>query len=136
MKSKSLLIILSLGIITVAYFNIMSCAEKSDEFKKTEPKTEPTAIVFVTPFEWQNLKLGFVGNQVISTIGYRLTKDTFAFDSINSTTLTKKWIRDTIYAVELHFPPKDTAKSKKDSVLYLYLPKKFVKDLNMNPNQQ
>ncbi len=134
MKSKSKLLVLGLGIMGFIYFNVMSCSSKTAEYQKSKADTTQTFVEIVTPLYWQ--QFGINGNIAVSTIAWRLTKDTFAFDSSGAETLIKKWKRDTLYVFEIHLPKKDTTGGKKDSVLYpLLTSKNILVDYNKNPNK-
>lgn len=123
---------LTLGLGSVLILD--KCSSKTDEYKKTPADTTQTFVNIVVPLSWQ--KLGIQGNTSVTTLSWRLTKDTLLFDSTDANTLTKKWKRDTTYAFEIHLTPKDTTGNKRDSVTYAFLPPKFIlTDYNKNPNK-
>lgn len=144
-KSKSLLIILLLPIGFGFVMLINSCGAKSEtEYKKNAPDTTVTFINFVTPLDWAK-SYNIDPNQSIDRIAWRLTKDTFAYTSIDTNTITKTWIRDTTYAIQINVPTidslnkpiLDTAGKPKLQPIFPLLNKRFVlHDYNKNPNKQ
>lgn len=131
---RSLLIITSLFLGFIATIQFNSCGNKTAEYKHTPADTTQTFVNLVVPLSWQ--KLGVQGNTAVTTLSWRLTKDTLTFDSTDANTLTKKWKRDTTYVFEIHLTPKDTTGNKRDSITYAFLPPKFIlEDFNKNPNK-
>lgn len=131
-QTKLIFAFLIIGVVLTHFF---ACSSKTDTYRKSAPDTTQTFVTAITPLYWQQA-FGINGNISVTTIAWRLTKDTFAFDSADANTQIKKWKRDTLYAFEIHLPKKDTTGGKKDSVLYPLLTPKFIlKDYNSNPNK-
>jgi hypothetical protein len=129
-KLLVLALFLIIGVTTI----FSKCSSSTAEYKKTPADTTQTFVTIVVPLAWQ--KVGIQGNTAVTTLGWRLTKDTLLFDSTDVNTLTKKWKRDTTYAFEIHLTPKDTTGNKRDSITYAFLPPKYIlNDYNKNPNK-
>lgn len=133
-KSKAYLILAFIFLGFIATTLLPKCSSKNIEYNKRPPDTTNTFVQFVSPLDWP-AKIGVAGNQGYFTQAWRLTKDTFAFDSADATTMKKIWKRDTVYVFEVHIQPKDTTGGKMDSVIYPVLtPKHILVDYNKNPN--
>ena len=124
-----------MGFGLLITLGLAKCTSNSNaEFKKKPSDTTITFIQLVTPLDWA--KWGIAGNQPVTTIGWRLTKDTFDYEETDAETKKKIWKRDTLYAIEIRIPKKDTANGQKDSMLYpMVSPKHILIDFNKNPNK-
>lgn len=134
-RSFSIGLLILLGMLAITSSVNVSCGNsKVAEYKKTPPDTTMTWVLAVTPLDWAKLKLNI--NQGVLFQSWRLTKDTFAFDSTDVNTMKKIWKRDTLYAFEVRIPKIDTSKGQKDSFIYPMLsPKHILQDYNKNPNK-
>lgn len=78
-------------ILTLSTLLLFSCSNnKSATFDHSKPDTSKQLLLYKLPDSTAKVELGF-----------RIIKDTFKFTSIDSTTLAKRWVKDTIYFIPI-----------------------------------
>jgi hypothetical protein len=84
-------------ILSALVIALISCNSKTTNYVQKKADTIRTAAIYMGGS-------GYIEGGLV----YRITKDTFALDTINSETMKKKWKRDTAYFIPQTVPMTDS----------------------------
>jgi hypothetical protein len=90
-------IIVGAAVVSVIGWALSCNSSSKSTFQQSKPDTTKTAAIFMGG-------TGYVEGGIV----FRISKDTFAFDSLDTETIKKKWKRDTTYYIPQIVPLTDS----------------------------